>query len=106
MFLRVSAFIRVFMDVLTKDLRDIPRSLPDSVSVITIPVALLRRVRISLHRKVILGGILSLSIFTIVVSIVRIAGAELPKGPVDSIWVNFWLQAGAAVAVTIDSIAA
>ncbi|KAL8690478.1 MAG: hypothetical protein Q9218_004087, partial [Villophora microphyllina] len=73
----------------------------ERVLIITIPVALLWRVRISLHRKLVLGGILSLSIFTMIVSIVRIAGADLPNGMIDSAWVNFWLQIEAAVAVII-----
>ncbi|KAL8633179.1 hypothetical protein Q9189_001079, partial [Teloschistes chrysophthalmus] len=73
---------------------------------ISIPVALLWRVRIPLQRKLMLGGILSLSIFTMIVSIVRIAGADLPNGMVDSAWVNFWLQIEAAVAVIVVSISA
>lgn len=48
--------------------------------------------------------ILGLSIFTIIVSIVRIAGAQFPNGSVDSAWVVFWLQLEAAVAVIIVSI--
>ena len=48
--------------------------------------------------------ILGLSIFTIIVSIVRIAGARFPNGSVDSAWVVFWLQLEAAVAVIIVSI--
>lgn len=77
-----------------------------NLPVISVPVILLWRVRISLRRKLALGGVLSLSIFTIIVSIVRIAGADLPNGLVDSIWVNFWLQVEAAVAVVIVSITA
>ncbi|KAL8776145.1 MAG: hypothetical protein Q9203_003495, partial [Teloschistes exilis] len=88
--LRASAFMDIFTDVL----------------LISIPVALLWRVRIPLQRKLMLGGILSLSIFTMIVSIVRIAGADLPNGMVDSAWVNFWLQIEAAVAVIVISISA
>jgi len=73
--------------------------------VISIPVALLWRVRISLRRKLILGGTLSLSIFTMIVSVVRIAGGMI-NGMVDPAWVNFWLQVEAAVAVMIVSITA
>lgn len=47
--------------------------------------------------------ILGLSVFTIIVSIVRIAGARFPNGSVDSAWVTFWLQLEAAVAVIIVS---
>ncbi|KAL8667762.1 MAG: hypothetical protein Q9168_007184, partial [Polycauliona sp. 1 TL-2023] len=67
-------------------------------TVITIPIALLWRVRISLRRKLILMFILGLSIFTIIVSIVRIAGGTNPDGSVDAVWVVFWLQLEAAVA--------
>ncbi|CAL8576790.1 hypothetical protein XPA_002655 [Xanthoria parietina] len=74
------------------------------ILIIIIPVALLWRVRISLRRKILLMFILGLSIFTIIVSIVRIAGAQFPNGSVDSAWVVFWLQLEAAVAVIIVSI--
>ncbi|KAL8997934.1 MAG: hypothetical protein Q9169_002927 [Polycauliona sp. 2 TL-2023] len=73
-------------------------------AVIIIPVALLWRVRISLRRKLILMFVLGLSIFTIILSIVRIAGGRQPNGGVDSAWVNFWLQLEADVAVMIISI--
>ncbi|KAL8851146.1 MAG: hypothetical protein Q9221_003949 [Calogaya cf. arnoldii] len=71
---------------------------------IAIPVALLWRVRISLRRKMILMFVLGLSIFTIIVSIVRIAGARYPNGLIDSAWVVFWLQLEASVAVVIISL--
>ncbi|KAL8714553.1 MAG: hypothetical protein Q9220_001501 [cf. Caloplaca sp. 1 TL-2023] len=71
---------------------------------ITIPTALLHNVRIPPLRKLLLTAILSLSIFTMIVSIVRIAGADLPNGSVDSAWVNFWLQVEAAVAVMVVSV--
>ncbi|KAI4219626.1 MAG: hypothetical protein LQ349_008303 [Xanthoria aureola] len=74
------------------------------ILIIIIPVALLWRVRISLRRKILLMFILGLSIFMIIVSIVRIAGARFPNGSVDSAWVVFWLQLEAAVAVIIVSI--
>ncbi|KAI4111615.1 MAG: hypothetical protein LQ339_000486 [Xanthoria mediterranea] len=74
------------------------------ILIIMIPVALLWRVRISLRRKILLMFILGLSVFTIIVSIVRIAGARFPNGSVDSAWVVFWLQLEAAVAVIIVSI--
>ncbi|KAI4273787.1 MAG: hypothetical protein L6R38_006249 [Xanthoria sp. 2 TBL-2021] len=74
------------------------------ILIIIIPVALLWRVRISLRRKILLMFILGLSIFTIIVSVVRIAGANYPNGSVDSAWVTFWLQLEAAVAVIIVSI--
>ncbi|KAL9624967.1 MAG: hypothetical protein Q9204_007835, partial [Flavoplaca sp. TL-2023a] len=71
---------------------------------IAIPVALLWRVRISLRRKLILMFVLGLSIFTIILSIVRIGGAQYPASSIDSAWMVFWLQLEAAVAVIIVSI--
>lgn len=108
--LRASAFMDIFTDVL-RTLIKLSARHPYSkyspfATVISIPVALLWRVRIPLQRKLMLGGILSLSIFTMIVSIVRIAGADLPNGMVDSAWVNFWLQIEAAVAVIVISISA
>ncbi|KAL8977649.1 MAG: hypothetical protein Q9205_006594, partial [Flavoplaca limonia] len=72
--------------------------------IIAIPVALLWRVRISLRRKLILMFVLGLSIFTIMLSIVRIAGAQYPASSIDPAWMVFWLQLEAAVAVIIISI--
>ncbi|KAI4097593.1 MAG: hypothetical protein LQ344_000326 [Seirophora lacunosa] len=71
--------------------------------VITIPIAILWRVRIGLRRKLCLGAILCLSVFTMAVSAVRIAGASLPSGFIDDIWINFWLHVEAAVAVVVVS---
>ncbi|KAL8646828.1 MAG: hypothetical protein Q9226_006694 [Calogaya cf. arnoldii] len=71
---------------------------------IAIPVALLWRLRISLRQKMILMFVLGLSIFTIIVCIVRIAGARYPNGLIDSAWMVFWLQLEASVAVVIISL--
>ncbi|KAL8919447.1 MAG: hypothetical protein Q9172_004963 [Xanthocarpia lactea] len=86
--IRAAAVLDIFTDIL----------------VISIPVALLWRVRISLRRKILLLFILSLSIFTMIVCIVRVAGSQLSDGSVDSAWVTFWLHVEAAVAVVIVSI--
>ena len=48
--------------------------------------------------------VLGLSIFTIILSIVRIAGAQYPASSIDPAWMVFWLQLEAAVAVIIVSI--
>ncbi|KAL8702465.1 MAG: hypothetical protein Q9201_004370 [Fulgogasparrea decipioides] len=74
--------------------------------IITIPIALLWRVKIDLRRKFGLGAMLCLSVFTIVIAIVRISGGNTADGQVDSSWVIFWLQMEAAVAVMVASIAA
>ncbi|MCJ1350998.1 MAG: hypothetical protein MMC33_000980 [Icmadophila ericetorum] len=73
---------------------------------ISIPAILLWRVHISLRRKLLLGGILCLSIFMIIISIIKITLADLPDGQVDSVWGIFWLQAEACVAVIMVSISA
>ena len=73
---------------------------------ISIPAVLLWRVHISLRRKLLLAGVLCLSIFMIVISIIKITTADLPDGQVDSAWGIFWLQAEACVGVIMVSISA
>ncbi|KAL2037823.1 hypothetical protein N7G274_009548 [Stereocaulon virgatum] len=68
---------------------------------ISIPVALLWKVRISVRRKFALCGILCLSIFTMIITIVGIAGGNISHGQVDSAWAIFWRQAEAAVGVIV-----
>ncbi|KAI4115867.1 MAG: hypothetical protein LQ345_003610 [Seirophora villosa] len=105
----------VFLDILTDGLRKSPLPLlpqfwisspdkwiSDSI-VITIPIAILWRIRIGLRGKLCLGAILCLSVFTMAVSVVRIAGASLPSGFIDDIWTSFWLHVEAAVAVVVVS---
>ncbi|KAI4108317.1 MAG: hypothetical protein LQ339_002218 [Xanthoria mediterranea] len=76
------------------------------VFIISIPIALLWRVRIDLRRKLALGGMLCLSVFTIITVIVKISGGNTNNGQIDSSWVIFWLQMEAAVAVMVASIIA
>lgn len=73
---------------------------------ISVPAVLLWRVHISLRRKLLLAGVLCLSIFMIVISIIKITTADLPDGQVDSAWGIFWLQAEACVGVIMVSISA
>ncbi|CAF9917339.1 MAG: hypothetical protein HETSPECPRED_003214 [Heterodermia speciosa] len=73
---------------------------------LTIPILLLWGVKISLQRKLALGTILCLSVFTMIICIVRISGGNTTNGQVDSAWVIFWLQVEAAVAVIIVSVTA
>ncbi|KAL8896182.1 MAG: hypothetical protein Q9192_003220 [Flavoplaca navasiana] len=72
--------------------------------IISIPIALLWRVRIDLRRKLALGTMLCLSVFTIITVIVKISGGNTIDGQIDSSWVIFWLHMEAAVAVMIASI--
>ncbi|KAL8767211.1 MAG: hypothetical protein Q9209_006216 [Squamulea sp. 1 TL-2023] len=78
----------------------------DLTGIISIPVALLWRVRIDLRRKLALGTMLCLSVFTIITAIVKVGGGNTNNGQIDSSWVIFWLQLEAAVAVMVASITA
>ncbi|MCJ1404627.1 hypothetical protein MMC11_007853 [Xylographa trunciseda] len=73
---------------------------------ISIPVLLLWNVRINIRRKLILGSILCLSIFMVLIAIVRVSTGKSSNGQVDSAWVIFWLQAEACVAVIVVSVSA
>ncbi|CAD6590909.1 MAG: hypothetical protein ASARMPRED_005103 [Alectoria sarmentosa] len=53
---------------------------------ISIPVLLLWNVRISIRRKVALCGILCLSVCTLIISIIKVAGGKTSAGGVDSSW--------------------
>ena len=75
-------------------------------AVISIPVILLWNVKIPLRRKFTLWGILCLSIFTAVTTIIKIAGGNIRHGQVDSAWATFWFQVEAAIAVIVVSITA
>ena len=70
----------------------------------TIPIALLWRVRIDIRRKFALGTTLCLSVFTIVASIIKVSGGKTVNNQIDSSWVVFWLQMEAAVAVMVVSV--
>ena len=75
-------------------------------SVISIPVLLLWNVQISVRRKLALGGILCLSICTITVSIIRLAGGGADNGQIDTAWVLFWYDTEAAIAIIVVSVTA
>ena len=73
--------------------------------VISVPVLLLWNVQISIRRKLALGGILCLSVCTMIVSIIRLAGAKNnPSGGIDTAWVMFWYDVEAAVAIIVVSL--
>lgn len=74
--------------------------------VISIPILLLYRVRISLRQKLSLIGLLSLSIVMIAFAIIRVAAADTINGDIDSIWVVFWFQVETSVAVIMVSVSA
>ena len=72
----------------------------------SIPILLLWNVQISIRRKLALGAILCLSIFTMIISIIKVAGGEGNDGAVDTAWVLFWYDIEAAVAIIIVSVTA
>ncbi|KAF6240900.1 hypothetical protein HO173_000692 [Letharia columbiana] len=73
---------------------------------ISVPVLLLWNVRISIRRKLALCGILCLSVCTMIVSIIKVAGANTSTGGVDSSWVLLWYEIEAAVAIIVVSFTA
>jgi hypothetical protein len=87
--------------------------------VISIPIALLWRVKLSLKRKLALMTVLSLSTFMIAIAIVRITLTRvsspalkmappglLPDHAPDSVWLFFWQQVEACTAVLMVSLTA
>ena len=74
--------------------------------VISVPVLLLWNVRIGIRRKLALGGILSLSVCTMIVSIIKVAGGANVDGGVDPSWVFLWYVIEAAVAIIVVSFTA
>ncbi|CAF9936975.1 hypothetical protein IMSHALPRED_010973 [Imshaugia aleurites] len=73
---------------------------------ISIPVLLLWNVQISVRRKLALGGILCLSVCTMIISIIKVAGGINNNGGVDTSWVFLWYETEAAVAIIVVSVTA
>lgn len=75
--------------------------------VLTVPVCILWRVRISVRQKIGLAFSLCLSCVMVIVTIVRIAGMR-PRGTgsVDIVWLVFWQQQECSIAVLMVSISA
>ena len=74
--------------------------------IISIPITLLWSVRVPLRRKVTLCGILCLSIFMIIIAIVRASLGHNALGQIDAAWAIFWLQVESSVAVIVCSVSA
>lgn len=68
---------------------------------ISIPVVLLWNVQIPLKRKLALAGILCLSIFMIIIAIIRIAAGSISNGQVDAAWAVYWLQVEACIGTVV-----
>lgn len=73
---------------------------------VSIPVLLLWSVKINLRRKFGLGSLLCLSIFAIIINIVRASGHKLDNGQDDVTWMLFWVEMEACVAVIANSMTA
>lgn len=69
--------------------------------VLSIPLSVLWMVKIDLHRKFVLGAMLCLSIFMIIIAIVRVAMLRLPGDVTDTTWLFFWQTLEGAIATTM-----
>lgn len=71
-----------------------------------IPFQILWQIQINLRRKLILGATLSLSIFMIIIAIIRISKIQAYQDHTDLIWIIFWQQIQASTAVIVISLSA
>ena len=75
--------------------------------VLSLPVSILWKVRISVRQKIGLAFSLCLSGVMIIVTIIRIAGMrQRGSGSVDIVWVAFWQQQECSIAVLMVSVSA
>ena len=88
--LRVQSALDIFTDLL----------------LISIPLYLLYQVRITLARKLAAFFILGLSVFMIVISAIRLAFIQLPRDTSDAVWLHFWTNLEAAIAIMMVSLTA
>lgn len=72
--------------------------------IISLPVMLLSRVSISFKCKIILSMALCLSVFMIVICIVRATTCKLPNGIIDSTWLGLWLCIETNIAIIMVSL--
>ncbi|KAL9099869.1 MAG: hypothetical protein Q9187_009437, partial [Circinaria calcarea] len=73
---------------------------------ISIPVMLLWQSQLKLRQKLVLGATLSLSIFMIIITIIRGSIARVVNGAVDTTWQTFWLETEACVGIIMVSMTA
>lgn len=75
--------------------------------VLSLPVSILWKVRISVRQKIGLAFSLCLSCVMIIVTVVRIAGMrQRGSGSVDIVWLAFWQQQECSIAVLMVSVSA
>ena len=76
------------------------------VGVISIPVIMLRKVRMPLRKKIVIGCLLCLSAILILLATFRLAFAALPNGVIDDPWMWLWQFIEPALAIIVLSISA
>ena len=74
--------------------------------IISFAVALLWRIRITVQQKIGLGLSFCLSLVMIIIAIIRMSGMKFSDGADDFIWLFFWSQQEASIAVTMVSASA
>ncbi len=75
-------------------------------AVISIPIIVLHKVRISPHQKFALGAFLCLSVCMIAIAIIRVAGVVMGEQLIDMQWEVFWGAIESDIAVIVVSITA
>jgi hypothetical protein len=73
---------------------------------VSIPVSLLSRVKITTPRKLVLGTTLSLSVFMIAISLIRVTDSKLSDGVTDSVWLCFLTSMEGCAAICMVSLTA
>ena len=77
------------------------------VLVLSLPVSILWKVRISIRQKIGLACSLCLSCIMVIVTIVRIAGMRHGNsGNVNTVWLSFWQQQECSIAILMMSVSA
>lgn len=76
------------------------------VAVISVPLYLLYKVRITPQRKITYASILCLSIFMVIICVIRMAAGVLPGGTGDQVWIIFWTAIESTTAVVMVSLTA
>ena len=84
---------------------DIVLDIGTDLLIIAIPLRILWSVRIKPRQKFVLGVFLSLNLFMAIVASVSVSGLRF-RGTFDEVWLWFWQQIEACIAVTMISITA
>ena len=84
---------------------DIVLDIGTDLLIIAIPLHILWSVRIKPRQKIVLGVFLSLNLFMAIIASIRVSGLNF-RGRFDEVWVYFWQQIEACIAVTMISLTA